>query len=170
MTDGRLRLILTRHAKSSWDDPAIDDHDRPLNKRGVRQARELGDWLASRGYDPEEVLCSTARRTRETWAGIESAVLHTRPEVHILPKLYAAEPAMLLGQVQRAHMPVVMVIAHNPGIAEFAASLVATPPVDPEFRRYPTSATTVIDFFEQSWASIAAGSGQLLEFFTPRDE
>jgi phosphohistidine phosphatase len=167
MTEGRLRLILTRHAKSAWDDPATEDHDRPLNARGQRQARELGDWLASRGYDPEEVLCSSAKRTRETWACVESAVLLTRPEVHILPKLYGADPVKLTSVLQGAHMPVVMLIAHNPGIADFAAMLLEREPSDPEFRRYPTSATSVIDFFEDSWAKTGPGKGQLLEFFRP---
>ena len=52
---GIRRLILTRHAKSAWDDPSMDDHDRPLNDRGRRSARALGDWLASRGYDPAAI-------------------------------------------------------------------------------------------------------------------
>ena len=60
------RLILTRHAKSSWDDPLMSDHDRPLNERGKAAAADLGQWLASRGYVPSEVLCSDAVRTRAT--------------------------------------------------------------------------------------------------------
>ena len=67
------RLILTRHAKSSWDDPAMADHDRPLNDRGKAAAADLGAWLASRGYIPGEVLCSDAQRTRSTWSGIAPA-------------------------------------------------------------------------------------------------
>ena len=78
---GYRRLILTRHAKSSWDDPDTPDIDRPLNARGRAAARELGDFLASRDLEPEEVLCSTALRTRETWAGVQSAVLESLPEV-----------------------------------------------------------------------------------------
>ena len=89
MTTGpRRRLILTRHAKSAWDDPALDDHDRPLNGRGRRAARELGDWLASRGYLPEEVLCSSALRTRETWATVAATPLEVIPALRILPDLY----------------------------------------------------------------------------------
>lgn len=61
------RLILIRHAKSAWDDPLLPDHDRPLNPRGEGAARDLGQWLASRGYVPGEVLCSDALRTRATW-------------------------------------------------------------------------------------------------------
>ena len=65
---GHRRLILTRHAKSAWDDPRLEDFDRPLNRRGLRAALELGEWLHSRGYEPDQVLCSSAQRTRETWA------------------------------------------------------------------------------------------------------
>ena len=89
---GIRRLILTRHAKSAWDDPSMDDHDRPLNDRGRRSARALGDWLASRGYDPEEVLCSTSRRTVETWERAAAAVFETRPPLQLRPELYHAEP------------------------------------------------------------------------------
>ena len=69
-----LRLILTRHAKSSWDDPLMSDHDRPLNARGKAAAADLGGWLASRSYLPGQVLCSDALRTRETWEGIAPAL------------------------------------------------------------------------------------------------
>ena len=64
------RLILTRHAKSSWDDPLTPDHDRDLNDRGKAAAADLGQWLSSRGYVPDEVLCSDALRTRKTFSGI----------------------------------------------------------------------------------------------------
>ena len=68
------RLILTRHAKSSWDDPMTPDHDRPLNERGKAAAADLGQWLASRGYVPDEVLCSDSLRTRKTFSGIGPAL------------------------------------------------------------------------------------------------
>ena len=64
------RLILMRHAKSSWADPGQRDFDRPLNARGVRSAPLLGAWLRERGHVPDAALVSTARRTRETWAGL----------------------------------------------------------------------------------------------------
>ena len=61
---GHRRLILTRHAKSAWNNPALDDRARPLNSRGRRSALELGEWLHSRGYEPDQVLCSSAVRPR----------------------------------------------------------------------------------------------------------
>ena len=92
------RLILTRHAKSSWDDPATPDHDRPLNERGKAAAAELGTWLASRGYVPAEVLCSDALRTRGTWSGLAPALPDT-PILHLKPALYHAGPDVMLAVV-----------------------------------------------------------------------
>ena len=117
---GYRRLILTRHAKSSWDDPAMEDRDRPLNARGRAAALELGDFLASRGLEPEEVLCSSATRTRETWDRVERAVIETRPEVSYVEDLYHAAPEMMLQVLRTASAPTVMMLGHNPGIAESA--------------------------------------------------
>lgn len=161
---GHRRLILTRHAKSSWDDPRMEDHDRPLNDRGRRSARELGDWMASRGYEPEEVLCSTALRTRETWERVAGAPLEVRPVVRMEKRLYLADPATMLEVLRTATQPTVMMLGHNPGIAEFAAQLPARPPMDPDFRRYPTSATLVVDFQADSWAGVQPGEGSVMDF------
>lgn len=164
---GHCRLILTRHAKSDWDDPSLPDHDRPLNGRGCRSARALGDWLASRGYDPEEVLCSTARRTVETWEKVAEAVFETRPALRLEKALYHASPDAMLQILRTATMPTVMMIGHNPGIAEFAAMLPARPPLTPEFRRFPTAATLVVDFHADSWAEVRPGQGSTLDFARP---
>lgn len=164
---GHRRLILTRHAKSSWDDPLMADIDRPLNARGQAAARELGDFLASRGLEPEEVLCSTALRTRETWDGVESAAIETRPEVIFVEDLYHAAPEMMLQVLRTASAPTVMIVGHNPGIAEFAARLPAKPIYSPDFRKYPTCATLVVDFPIDDWSDVAPGQGDVLEFFTP---
>ncbi len=161
---GHCRLILTRHAKSSWDDPAQPDHDRPLNDRGCRSARALGDWLASRGYEPEEVLCSTAERTRETWTRIAQAPLEVRPHLRYEPGLYQASSEKMLAILRTATAPTVMMIGHNPGIAEFAATLPARAPLDPDFRRYPTAATLVVDFQIDDWSQLRPGQGSVMDF------
>lgn len=161
---GHCRLILTRHAKSSWEVPGQPDHDRPLNERGRRAARALGDWLASRGYEPEEVLCSTSQRTRETWERVAVAPLEVRPQLRFVPQLYHAAPEVMLSVLRTATATTVMMIGHNPGIAEFAAELPARVPVDPEFRRYPTAATLVVDFQAESWADVMPGQGSVLDF------
>ncbi|MFC0200408.1 SixA phosphatase family protein [Paracoccus rhizosphaerae] len=161
---GYRRLILTRHAKSAWDDPTLDDHDRPLNDRGRRSARALGDWMASRGYEPEEVLCSSSARTRETWSVIAGAPLEVRPSVRIEPSLYQAGPDRMLAVLKTATQPTVMMLGHNPGISELAALLPAHPPVDPEFRRYPTAATLVVDFQIDDWREVQPRQGSVKDF------
>lgn len=162
-----MRLILTRHAKSSWDDPTMDDHDRPLNARGHHAAHELGDWLASRGYEPEEVLCSTATRTRETWEGIKRAQLEVIPKVRFIPELYHANSEIMLKMLQSASGHDVLMIGHNPGIAMFAERLPATLPNHPEFRKYPTAATLVVDFEIENWSEVTMGKGSARDFFRP---
>ncbi len=162
--NGYRRLILTRHAKSAWDDPNKADHDRPLNARGRRSARELGDWLASRGYEPEEVLCSTARRTQETWERIALAPLEVRPIIRMEPGLYHAPPEKMLTILRTASAPAVMMLGHNPGIAELAAMLPARVPMDPNFRRFPTAATLIVDFHTEDWSQVRPGDASVLDF------
>lgn len=162
--NGHRRLILTRHAKSAWDDPKLADSDRPLNDRGRRAARALGDWMASRGYEPEEVLCSTARRTQDTWAMIAGAPLEVRPVVRMEPGLYHASAEKMMSVLQTATHPTVIMLGHNPGIAEFAAMLPARKPMDPDFRRYPTCATLVVDFQIESWADLEPRLGSVMDF------
>jgi phosphohistidine phosphatase len=164
------RLILTRHAKSAWDDPLVADHDRPLNDRGKAAAADLGEWLASRGYVPDVVLCSDALRTRKTWSGIAPA-LPGAPALELKPALYHAGPDVMLAVLRHAPAAAatVMMIGHNPGIAEFAARLVARAPANTEFARYPTGATLVADFAVETWAEVAYGLGVADDFVVPRE-
>ena len=145
----------------------MDDRDRPLNKRGRRAALELGEWLHSRGYEPDEVLCSTAERTRETWAKAAAAPLEVTPKVQYLDGLYHAGPEVMLKHLQRAAGDCVMMVGHNPGIAEFAAMLSARAPSDPDFHRYPTAATLVVDFQVKDWTEVRPGLGSVMDFFVP---
>ncbi|MCV2865958.1 SixA phosphatase family protein [Albidovulum sediminicola] len=164
---GHRRLILTRHAKSAWDDPRLEDFDRPLNRRGRRASLELGEWLHSRGYEPEEVLCSTAKRTRETWATVSAAALEVTPKVEFIDALYHAGPDVMLETLRKASSDCVMMIGHNPGIAALASMLPARAPMDPDFPRYPTGATLVVDFDIPAWEEVGAGKGSVLDFFVP---
>lgn len=161
---GHRRLILIRHAKSSWADAGMSDHDRPLNPRGRRAAAELGRWLGARGYLPDQVLCSTAARTRETFARLG---LSGAPEPELQPALYQAEPAAMLAALKRATGQVVVMLGHNPGIAALAALLPAEPPRHPDFARFPTAATLVVDFEIDSWADVEPHRGAALDFFVP---
>jgi phosphohistidine phosphatase len=163
-----LRLILTRHAKSSWDDPLLDDVDRTLNDRGEASADAIGAWLAGKGLVPGEALVSSARRTRETWARI-AAALPTGIPARFEERLYHAGPDTILKVLRSATAPVAILIGHNPGMAEFAARIVAAPPRHPRFADYPTAATAVIDFDAARWADVGWHGGRVADFVVPRE-
>ena len=162
------RLILTRHAKSSWDDPRLTDHARPLNDRGITASADLGQWLVSRGYLPDHVLCSDSLRTRQTWSGIAGA-LPDAPPLELKPALYHAGPDVMLAVLRHAKGDCVMMVGHNPGIAEFAHRLVSRAPISPEFQRYPTGATLVADFPVDDWDDASFGTAAVLDFIVPRE-
>ncbi|MFO1105552.1 MAG: histidine phosphatase family protein [Amaricoccus sp.] len=159
-------LILMRHAKSSWDDPAEADIDRPLNKRGREDAGKVGRWLRKRGLAPDLALVSTAERTRESWAGV-TAELGTCL-VDFRPELYHADAPTMLAALRRAEGERVLMLGHNPGIGEFARRLLAEMSTAQGFADYPTAATAVIAFPVGSWAEIGWSSGRLMDFAIPR--
>jgi len=163
-----MRLILTRHCKSDWDDPLLDDFDRPLNARGRDAAARLGRWMAAQGHVPDAVLCSSALRTRETWAGI-AAASGASPEVSHLDALYLAGPDTLLRELRKARGGTVLMIAHNPGIGDFAGEIVARRPRHADFSRYPTGATLVCDFEGSDWGAAHWAQGAAADFTVPRD-
>lgn len=164
-----LRLILTRHAKSAWDNPLDSDHMRPLNARGQRAAPLIGRWLAQQGYLPGQALISDATRTRETWA-LLGAELPGPVPARFEPALYHAGPDVMLRVLQAAAADCVIMIGHNPGIAAFADLLLAQRPAHPGFTRYPTCATLVAEFDGLSgWADLTYGTGRALEFVVPRE-
>ena len=162
-----LRLILMRHAKSGWDDPLMRDHDRPLAPRGVQAAARMGEWLAENGHLPDQALVSSALRTCETWAGV-STTLPPCPVAEV-PALYHASPEAMLRVLRGAQGRVVLMLGHNPGIAELARRLVATPPAHSRFADYPTAATLVAEFDAPDWPAMRPGTGGVVDFVVPRD-
>lgn len=162
-----LHLILSRHAKSDWDDALAQDHDRVLNPRGVKSADAIGHWLRENDTIPAEVLCSSARRTQQTYEGLLPH-FDTPPRLNLLPQLYLAGPHIMLHCLQSATGQSVMMIGHNPGIAEFAELLLRSAPKDSDFMRYPTGATTIMRFDKDAWRDVAFGDGELLDFTVPR--
>jgi phosphohistidine phosphatase len=110
-------LLILRHAKSSWDNPGLDDHDRPLNRRGRRDAPRIGKLMAAEDLLPDAVICSTACRTVETWELLSNAAgcdLKPRYESSV----YLASAGDLLEQA-RTFPPDCrrgMIIGHNPGL------------------------------------------------------
>ncbi|MEJ6390856.1 SixA phosphatase family protein [Gymnodinialimonas ulvae] len=157
-------LILIRHCKSDWS-ANQNDHDRPLNPRGRRAAPRLGAFLAQHDLCPDQVLCSDAMRTRETYAGIATSLLDA-PAPTLSRALYLGEPDIMLGALRAATGSCVALIGHNPGIATLAWQLAETPANDERFAMYPTGATTVLTI-DTPWTKLSTGT--LTHFTTPRD-
>jgi phosphohistidine phosphatase len=162
-----MKLILTRHAKSAWDDPLLDDHDRPLNARGERSARLIGQWLAANGHIPGAVIHSSALRTAATWAGAAAAL--PPADVRAEPKLYHASSDRMLSVLYTAEADTVMMIGHNPGIAEFASRILRSPVSHERFWDYPTGATLVATLEIARWGEARFGAAIPVDFVIPRD-
>jgi len=163
-----LRLILMRHAKSGWDDPTLEDHDRPLNDRGRRSASAIGKWLALHSYVPNLALSSTSQRTRETWELVQREF--SANEVEYLSALYLASPDVMLGSIRKVvGARTLLVLGHNPGTSYLATLLAANTPDRTQFQRYPTAATTVFEFDRTSWNDVGPEQGKIVDFVVPRD-
>lgn len=159
-----MRLLILRHAKSDWSDPTQDDHDRKLNTRGRAAATKLGHWITEQGYAPDEILCSTAARTRET-----VALMGLKAAVSLNSALYLASAETLLHEVRRASGKTIMVVAHNPGIASFASRILRAPPVHPRFQDYPTAALTVAHIALTDWQNVQPSTADIEAFIVPSD-
>ena len=171
------RLLLLRHAKSSWDRPDLDDAERPLNARGQRAAPLMGRHISAQGLVPNLVLCSTAERARQTlelvtaeWETVGTA----ETMVTMRSSLYLASAGELLATVRRLddEAEAVMMIGHNPGMGAFAGLLAARG--NPEglkamAMKFPTAALAVIDLDIGCWHDAGPGDGVLQSFMRPKD-
>jgi phosphohistidine phosphatase len=169
-----LTLLLLRHAKSSWGDPSGDDAGRPLTKRGRKAAGVMGGFIAASKLVPELVLCSPAKRARETW-DLAAAELPSGIELQIVESLYDFGDGSALLAAIRAHggnTTRLMLVGHNPSIEQLAQRLIGSG--EPELRRriaekYPTGALTVIAVGIEKWPDLQEATGRLVHFIRPRD-
>jgi phosphohistidine phosphatase len=165
------QLFLLRHAKSSWDDMSIPDHDRPLNNRGRKAAAAMHRLFQSAGICPDLVCVSSARRTMQTLAALEP--WNRPPMVEVKEALYHAPGPKILELVRDipSAARTVLLIGHNPGLHEFAM-LLAGDSDDALVRRlaeaYPTGALAQFEF-SCLWSQVEMGSGKLTRFVAPRE-
>jgi len=169
-----LTLSILRHAKSSWDDHELSDHERPLNKRGTKAAADIGRHIAQSGERPELILSSDAVRTRATVALLLSELGTPAPDVVYDSSLYLAEPVTLIGRLRKVDNAIkhVMLVGHNPGLHAISLSLPGSGDLKTLQRlamKFPTAGLVRISFSFDDWSSIKPGSGTLKEFITPRE-
>ena len=167
-------LMLLRHAKSSWDDPGLGDAERPLSPRGERAAKAMGRTMAEGDLVPDHVLCSPARRARETWS-LVSAGLSQAVKTDIVPALYDFGDGGALLDVIRAYAgPArrLLLVGHNPSMEGLARRLATRGDRKLLARlaeKYPTGALAVIAFQDADWSETGSGQGTLTRFIRPRD-
>ena len=160
------KLLILRHAKSSWKEPSLSDFQRPLNKRGTEAAPRMGEWIAQNNLVPDTIVCSTAVRAQETMAlvieggPLDSACISTE-ELYLAPPQVYLENLAQLPEAQTS----AMVIGHNPGIEELVYQLCG------EYRVMPTCALAVIDLQIAQWDELfsASVSGELSRYILVRD-
>ncbi|MBD8219753.1 histidine phosphatase family protein [Microbacterium sp. CFBP 13617] len=153
-----IQLILARHAKSDWADEGLDDHDRPLNDRGRRDAPAMARRVVRRGVRPEVLLSSTALRARQTAEAFGRAF-----EVDVVEQadLYLADPDHLLAAARAAGVDEVMVVAHDPGMSALVSRL-----ADRD-ERMVTCAVAVFTWHEGTWDDVDATPPDEFELLTP---
>ncbi len=165
-------LLLLRHAKSSWSDPALDDKQRPLAPRGRDDAPIMGRLLTAKGWLPQRVLVSPATRTRQTWQ-LASAELPSVPPASYPEKLYETGPDDILEEIRitPAGIATVLVVGHNPGMEELAAALAnkgsEADALERMRAKFPTAALARFEF-EGDWAALGEGGARLTDFVTPK--
>ena len=167
------RLLLLRHAKSSWDTAGLADLERPLAPRGRRTAPLVAQLMARRCWVPDLVLCSHAERVRETW-GLMAPLLGEEIPVKTLRTIYPGAPSRLLMTLRRApdQARTVLLIGHNPGLGALATSLCGAGSKKAREKmstKFPTAGLAVIDFDVDRWSDVASGAGRLEAFVRPKD-
>jgi phosphohistidine phosphatase len=165
------RLHLLRHAKSSWKDESLPDEERPLSKRGVRASARMAEHVAETGLVVELVICSSARRARETLGPILQA-LAAEPEVRVEPRVYGADAAELL-EVVRAlpeQVATALLVGHNPGIQSLALRLAREGERLARLAdKYPTGALATLELEVERWAEVDFEGARLASFVRPRE-
>jgi phosphohistidine phosphatase len=165
-----MRLMLLRHAKAEKSEAGMRDRDRRLSDRGRRDAAQIAAYMVRQRFVPDRVLVSAAQRTRETWEHMIAA-FSTDPVVAFEEGLYEAAPEDITGVIRTGgHSAAgLLVIGHNPGLYEAARVLLAHPEAALQLADgLPTTGLIVIDFAGNNWRALAAASGRLIDFATPR--
>ena len=158
-------LLLLRHVKSSWKDPSLTDHDRPLNKRGRKTAPRMGRLMHETGLCPDLILCSTATRARETLQLMLTELSKNVP-VTFRAELYHCDVAQLLGVLREVAEPAasVLVVGHNPDLELFLEHVTG------QSERLSTGALARIEFDLSAWSElIDATRGTLVSISRPRE-
>ncbi|HVY66672.1 MAG TPA: histidine phosphatase family protein [Gammaproteobacteria bacterium] len=161
------RLILVRHAKSSWSNDALADFERPLSARGERDAPRMGARLRNRGLRPDLILASPATRAQRTAQLVAHALECPADAIRLEPALYLATPAEILTVIgtQAAAVDQLLVVGHNPGMTELVNLLLPTLGL----ANLPTAGVVVIDCATPRWSDVNAARRDLAYYDYPKN-
>lgn len=165
-------LALFRHAKSDWSDPSLDDFARPLNPRGSSAAARMAAEFAALGLEPSLILCSPARRARETLALILPAFAHEML-IRLEQRLYMASDEEMLTFIREVDdaVPSLLVIGHNPGMQGLAVSLAGkgdSQSLTALQAKFPTAALALFSLPDKPWRKLKPQEGNLKAFVIPK--
>ncbi len=158
-------LLLMRHAKSSWSEASLADHERPLNKRGKRDAPQMGELLKREGQTPAQIVSSTAVRARNTAAKVAEACDY-KGTIEVTRDLYHAGTRSFLSVLSELYYPTspVLVVGHNPGMEEFFELLVD------DYECFPTAAIAQISLPIDHWNELDVHTDAVcINFWRPKD-
>lgn len=163
-------LLLFRHAKSSHANLLQRDKERGLNARGRADCLKIGPALQARGLRPDLILCSSARRARETVELLLESLAEP-VQVQYEEELYLAEPATVLAHAQGAPEAAacLMLVGHNPGFGTLAFALAGRNPISPKLADFPTAAVASFLFEAKHWTDLDPTRARLTQFFTPKE-
>jgi phosphohistidine phosphatase len=158
-------LLVLRHAKSSWNDSALGDHERPLNERGRRDGPRMGQLIRENGLIPDVVISSDASRAQLTAHAVAEAARYTG-DILLDPRLYLASPAdiLLLLATVRENAETIMIVGHNPGLEQLVEHLTG------EREDLPTAALAQIELPIDRWSDLELSTrGTLLGLWRPEE-
>jgi phosphohistidine phosphatase len=167
MTTRTLHLL--RHAKSSWEDETLTDHERPLSPRGIRDAKRIAKHLGTLHAPPDAVLLSSAVRTRQTLDLVKSSLGGC--SVQVEEGLYGASADALLERLRGIPESArsALVIGHNPGLQDLVLLLAAPGHLRAEVAvKFPTGALATLDLGDRTWSSVSQGGAELVGYATPK--
>ena len=163
-------LLLLRHAKSDWDTGVAGDFDRPLAKRGRKDARRMGRWMHREGLVPDCVVVSPALRARETGLRVCKELAVPKKEIHFDPRIYEANVATLLAVLAECPKKCnnVLLVGHNPGVADLLAWLWGENIALPGDGKLMPTATLARLRMPRDWTRLERGCGRMILLTRPR--
>ncbi len=160
------KLYLLRHAKSSWDDSSIPDHERELNDRGRKEAKKMGEYFLEKNIIPDLIICSTSKRTRETYKLIIEKI-DKNIQTIFEDNIYEASVSDIFDAISKVSKEVdsLLIIGHNPGMGYMVEKLTNIPGI---IDKFGTCSLAELEVDIQKWSDIRKTTVKLINFISPK--